>query len=146
MTYDAANQLLSEYHPVSGVKSWTYDLAGNRLSQDWTQVGVRSLTNWTYDAADQLATETTGTQVTTFTFDAAGNELTVTAPSGVTSNTWDSENRLVGFQLPSGAKNTMSYRSDGLRHQLWDSEGNKQMVWDSQGSSGYTDLLQERLP
>ena len=40
----------------------------------------------------------------------------------------------------------MSYRADGLRHQLGDSEGSKLMVWDELGSSGYIDLLQERLP
>ena len=52
----------------------------------------------------------------------------------------------MGVSLPDGTLNTMSYRSDGLRSQLADSEGNKAMVWDSQGSSGYQDLLQERLP
>src|SRR5207237_1789814 len=74
MTYDPANQLLSEYHPIAGVKSWTFDPTGNTLSQDFTQVGVRTLTNWAYDPADQIATETTGTAVTTYTFDHAGNE------------------------------------------------------------------------
>jgi hypothetical protein len=39
----------------------------------------------------------------------------------------------------------MSYWADGLRSRLWHSEGDKQMVWDSQGSSGYQDLLEERL-
>src|SRR5438309_438787 len=45
MTYDAANQLLSEYHPIAGVKTWSFDPVGNRLNQDFTQVGVRTLTN-----------------------------------------------------------------------------------------------------
>src|SRR5262249_39281780 len=83
MTYDLTNQLLSEYHPLAGVKTWTFDPAGNRLSQDWTQAGVRSLTNWVYDAADELVTETTGASVTTFTFDQAGNEQVVSAPGGI---------------------------------------------------------------
>jgi len=68
------------------------------------------------------------------------------APSGTTTNVWDSENRLLGVQLPSGGLNTMSYRWDNLRHRLADSEGAKLMVWDELGSSGYIDLLQERLP
>jgi len=38
----------------------------------------------------------------------------------------------------------MSYRTDGLRYQLYDSEGDKRMLWDSQGSSGFGDLLEER--
>jgi hypothetical protein len=45
-----------------------------------------------------------------------------------------------------GSRNTMSYRADGLRGHLVDAEGDKVMVWDSEGSSGYQDLLQERLP
>ena len=146
MTYDAADQLLSEDHPLAGVKTWTFDSAGNRLSQDHTQVGVRTLTNWAYDPADQLQTETTGTAVTTFTFDGAGNQQVVATPTETTTYTWDTENRLREIALPSGARNTMSYRTDGLRSRLFDEEGDKQMVWDSQGSSGYQDLLQERLP
>jgi YD repeat-containing protein len=34
MTHDAANQLLTKYHPLAGVKAWAFDLAGNRSSQD----------------------------------------------------------------------------------------------------------------
>jgi hypothetical protein len=33
-----------------------------------------------------------------------------------------------------------------LRSRLMDEEGDKRMVWDSMGSSGYVDLLDERLP
>ncbi len=145
MTYDAGNQLLSEYHPLAGVKTWTFDPAGNRLSQDFTQEGGRSLTNWLYDLADQLVTETTGAAVTTYTFDGAGNQYLEAALGGVTSNTWDSENRLIAVVLPNGIRNTMSYRTDGRRHRLTDTEGDKQMVWDSQGTSGYGDLLEERI-
>jgi YD repeat-containing protein len=123
----------------------SYDPVGNRFSQDFTQGGLRTLTNWAYDAADQITTETTGAQVTNYTFDAAGNEQVVQAPGGTTNNTWDAENRLVGVQFPGGGLNTMSYRPDRLRHRLADSEGDKLRVWDEQGYSGYIDLLQERL-
>jgi YD repeat-containing protein len=53
MTYDAASQLLSEYHPIAGVKTWTFDPVGNRLSQDFTQVGVRRLTIWAHDVTSR---------------------------------------------------------------------------------------------
>lgn len=144
MSYDATNQLLSEYHPLAGVKTWSYDPAGNRLSQDWTQAGMRTLTFWSYDPADQLVTEMTESAVTTFIFDGAGNRLLEQAPDGVTTNVWDSENRLVETELPNGVLNTMSYRAlDGLRASLSDSEGSWKMVWDTQGSSGHPDLLEE---
>jgi len=84
--------------------------------------------------------------VTQYTFDGAGNQQSEAGPEGTTTNVWDSENRLVEMLLPDGSRNTMSYRTDGLRHRLWDSEGDKRMVWDSQGSSGYVDLLEENLP
>jgi hypothetical protein len=45
-----------------------------------------------------------------------------------------------------GRHGAMSCRAYGLRSRLWDSDGDKRMVWDSQGSSGYVDLLDERLP
>jgi YD repeat-containing protein len=106
---------------------------------------VTALTTWSYDPTDQLQAETTGAAVTNYVFDAAGNERVVQARGGTTTNTWDSENRLVEMALPDGSRNTMSYRTDGLRYRLQDSEGDKRMVWDSQGSSGYQDLLEENL-
>jgi YD repeat-containing protein len=147
MTYDAQNQLLSENHAIAGVKTWAYDPAGNRLSQDFTQVGVRTLTNWTYDPADQLQTQTAGPTITTFTFDAAGNQILEVAVADRTTYTFDSENRLTLLQLPDGSVQTMVYRGwDGLRAKLTDEVGEKWMIWDNQGYSRYIDLLQERQP
>ena len=84
--------------------------------------------------------------LTTFTFDAAGNQAEESAPTGRTTYVWDPDNRLRQLLLPGGERQTMSYRSDGLRTALQDEEGDKRMVWDSQGSSGYQDVLEERTP
>jgi YD repeat-containing protein len=147
MAYDTANQLLAENHPLAGVKTWTFDGAGNRLTQDHTQAGGRTLTNWVYDPADQLQTQTEGSSVTTFQFDGAGNQEVELAMNGQrTTYVWDVENRLREIVFPTGERNTMAYRSDGLRHRLWDSEGNKLQIWDRLGSSGYQDLLEENTP
>jgi YD repeat-containing protein len=145
MTYDPSDQLLSEYHPVSGPKTWGYDPVGNRLSQAATWQGIATVTNWTYDSADQLVNQTANAQVTTFQFDAAGNQQVEHGPEGRTTYAWDGDNRLRGIALPSGALNTMAYRPDGLRTRLVDEEGDKAQVWDSQGSSGYQDLLEEAI-
>jgi RHS repeat-associated protein len=144
MVYDGVNQLLAENHPVAGVQTWSYDLAGNRLSCDRTQAGIRTLTSWAYDVADQILTETTGTAVITCLYDAAGNQQVAQSPTGITTQIWDNKNCLVGVQLPTGVLNTMSYREGGLRYRLVDSEGDKQMVWDSLGMSGQADLVEER--
>jgi YD repeat-containing protein len=143
MTYDNADQLLSEHHPIAGVKTWTFDPAGNRLSQDFTQVNIRTVTLWTYGPSDQIINETTGAAISTFTFDGAGNQQIVAAPGQTTTNVWDQENRLRQIIFPDGTRNTMSYRADGLRAHLVDADGDHPMVWDSQGSSGYQDLLEE---
>ena len=66
-------------------------------------------------------------------------------PTAVTTYIWDSDNRMRAIDLPDGSQHTMSYRTDGIRYQLWDEEGDKRMVWDVPGHSGYGDLLQERL-
>jgi YD repeat-containing protein len=50
------------------------------------QAGVRTFTNWAYDAADQITTEATGPAITTYTFDGAGNELMVAGPTTHTTN------------------------------------------------------------
>jgi hypothetical protein len=48
-------------------------------------------------------------------------------------------------EMQKGSLNTMAYRYDTLRVQLFDSEGDERIVCDSQGTSGYQDLLHERL-
>jgi len=68
------------------------------------------------------------------------------APGGFTTMTWDYENRMTLIAMPDGTLNTMAYRYDNLRYQLWDSEGNKRMVWDEEGTSGYKDVLEENTP
>jgi len=131
---------------ATSATSLTFRTAGNRLSQDATWQGIRTLTNWSYDAADQLMVQNAAGQLTTFQFDAAGNQQEESAPEGRTTYAWNQENRLLEIALPGGERNTMSYRADGLRFRLSDSEGDRRMVWDSQGSSGYQDLLEENVP
>jgi YD repeat-containing protein len=123
-----------------------YDPVGNRLAQEATWQGIATLTNWQYDAADQLVNQDAAGQVTTFQFDPAGNQQVEAGPEGRTTYAWDGDNRLRGIALPDGSVQTMAYRPDGLRTRLVDEEGDKAQVWDSQGSSGYQDLLQEHLP
>lgn len=64
MAYDPMGWLTEIRHTGgrrgAGVRIWAYDPAGNLLSQDLTQVGVRTVTNWSYDLADQLQTQTEG--------------------------------------------------------------------------------------
>ena len=138
-TYDTANQVLSENNPLSGIVTWSYDPNGNRLSQDATQSGVRTITNWAYDPADEQITQTVGSEVTTYSFDANGNQQVIQTNSGRTTYAWDYENRLVGSVDAAATRTTMSYEAqDGLRWELdeGDGSGKRRMLWDRLSPSG----------
>lgn len=67
-------------------------------------MGVRALTNWTYDAADPIITKTSAGAVTTFILGDAGNRKRVQAPDGVNTHTWERGNRLREIALPDDAR------------------------------------------
>ena len=88
-------------------------------------------TTYSYDAANQLNTETSAA-VTTYTYDNNGNTTIINAAGSLTTHTWDLENLTTKTQLPTGTVNTMTYDGDGVRRQLQDSGGVKNFVWDGQ--------------
>jgi YD repeat-containing protein len=94
--YDNAYRLTSEQRENSGgflyVDTFTYDDVGNRTVYESSDQG---LTNYTYDAADQLETAVKGAARTTNTYDANGNLEVENASGTRTTHTWDDENRLV---------------------------------------------------
>jgi RHS repeat-associated protein len=131
--YDANDRLTS----VSGTNSpniaWTYDKAGNRLTE--TRGG--NTTNYTYNADDQL----TAAGSTSYSYDADGDniqagsrtfsydgadELTSTSAAGsTTSYTYDGDgNRLSA----SGGANPATY--------LWDTNGSLPQLAIERGSNG----------
>jgi RHS repeat-associated protein len=90
--YDARYQLLSEAWTGYSA-SYTYDLAGNRLTK---VVGATTVTS-EYDALNRLMkTTATGGVVTNFAYDLNGNQTSQQIVSGTTHTfTWDVHNRLV---------------------------------------------------
>jgi YD repeat-containing protein len=73
--YDASDQLTREWR-TGGVTYgagydilYSYDGAGNRIFLNESG----TLTTSTYDAANQLQSEQTGSAVTTYSYDASGN-------------------------------------------------------------------------
>src|SRR5439155_18344532 len=107
--------------------TYTYDLAGNRL----TKRDSGSPTTYSYEAANQLLTQQDSTGRTTYAYDADGDLAKATAPvGGITTYTWDVEKRLTRVLLSTGTRNTFSYDGDGKRFRKDDSSGTTKFVWD----------------
>ena len=108
--YDALSRLLSaDYHPGINIGgpafrqyAYTYDLAGNRLSEALTlNGGSPAVTNYTYNAANQIAGGS-------FAYDNNGNLTN----DGVNSYTWDRANRLLT------APGSTAYQYDGAGNRI----------------------------
>lgn len=109
--YDGLYRLTSWTDPIGNATRYSYDSVGNRLTVS-TAVGI---TNYTYDAADQL----TASGSTSFTYDGNGNQITKTTGSTTATYGWDALNRLVS--VAGGGINTQyQYDGDGnrIRQQL----------------------------
>jgi YD repeat-containing protein len=74
-----------------GNESYNYDDAGNLTSR--TVYGVS--TSFAYDAADQLLSETTGTDVVGYTYDGNGNRLSKTVNGVVEGYSYDDGDKLL---------------------------------------------------
>jgi RHS repeat-associated protein len=143
--YDVIDQLTSEQHELGIVATWQYDPCSNRSQQDRTQAGVRTVTNYVHDAANQISTATEGAAITTFTHDANGNMSGEVSAAGRVTYLWNPRDLQTGYCPPSGQIATFTHRYDDLRASIDPGDGNPatKLVWDPRGSSGYTDLLAE---
>jgi RHS repeat-associated protein len=92
-----------------------------------------------FDAANQIETEKTPSQITTFTFDANGNTEVENAGGSLTTYTWNVDNMCVGIALPSGSLNTFAYDADLRRRQAQDSAGLAKFINDLDNVLAETD-------
>ncbi|WP_245863939.1 RHS repeat domain-containing protein [Paenibacillus donghaensis] len=72
--YDALNRLTTTVHPGGGRDSYTYDVRGNRLTQEQSvsSPAVFEDTNYTYDLQNTLTALTKGSSTTSFMYYADG--------------------------------------------------------------------------
>ena len=125
--YDGAGRLIAETRTGTGAQaaSWTYDAAGNRLSQ--TIDGAT--TNWAYDSDGRLIDD--GERL--FTWDAAGRLATIDDGTDYDIHLRDGRGKLVGIdrngsllvEYDYDAEGNRVYRSDGVdeEHFLVDAAG-----------------------
>jgi RHS repeat-associated protein len=92
-----------------------------------------------FDAANQVETEQSPTQITSFTFDANGNTQVENAGGSLTTYTWNVDNMCVGIALPNGTLNTFAYDGDLKRRQAQDSSGLAQFINDRENVLAETD-------
>jgi RHS repeat-associated protein len=115
-TYDVVSRLKSECYPATGGvctaksprTSYTYDKVGNRTAESVrTVVGNTAttvVTDYTYDAADQLLTESAGGVATvTNTWSANGALATSTTPTGTQTYVTDLTDELISLTLEDGS-------------------------------------------
>jgi YD repeat-containing protein len=133
-TYDNLHHLVQEVViDPAGVDrriSFTYDVVGNRLSQDDSGAG---LTTFVYDDNDRLLTETTNGAITEYMYDANGSVLTREGPNGRTVYQWDLDNRLVDADTDGDGTLDLAYQYDvdGIRVGVDSAAGQTRFLVDS---------------
>jgi RHS repeat-associated protein len=132
-SYDNAYQLTGEQYTVptgDGFSyTYSYDPAGNRLTK-----GVNgSLTNYEYNAADELTTIVpAGGSVVTQAFDRNGNLLSrYSGGDYLATYSWNSDNRLTGKFVDGSALLSYAYSAEGYRQSIQVAgSGPVSLTWD----------------
>ena len=83
--------------PLGFVVSYSYDAAGNRVSQIKADGTVL---NYAYDALYRLTSTTYPSGTISYSYDSLGNRLVMTDTVGTTTYSYDPLNRLIAVQSP----------------------------------------------
>lgn len=102
--YDAIYEVTGAIGPALQ-ETFTYDRAGNRLTDSATQ------TQWTYNADNELS----GFDNVTYSYDNNGNTISETRNDQITKYIYNAKNRLEKVELPDGRIATYSYDPFGRR-------------------------------
>ncbi|MHB8107450.1 MAG: RHS repeat-associated core domain-containing protein [Candidatus Cryosericum sp.] len=107
-TYDAAGEVLTQTAADGGVTHFTYDADGNRTTQ---LDPLNNLTTWTYDLQNRLLAQTDPTNGTTnYTYDIDGNQTGATLPAGQSQSMhYDLAGRLIQVVDANGVATTYAY-------------------------------------
>lgn len=127
--YSPTNDLLTE-------TDFTYDLAGNRLTE--TVDGVT--TTSAYNNLDQETQSVTGSSTTTYVYDSRGNLEQISDGVNTTTYTWDAQDRLINAVTPNGTA-VYVYDADGRRVQQTANGQVINYLWDE--LSTYGDVVLE---
>ena len=121
--YDALGRVTSLTDALNNVTSYTYDGAGNRLSQqdpggNCSAVPATGCTTFSYDAANQLKTisysDGVTPNVTNIAYDNDGQRTGMTDGTGTSAWVWDSLHRLSSYTNGAGAQVQYAYNLRNL--------------------------------
>ncbi len=135
--YDACDRLITEYDPINGRSTLTYDLVGRRV----TMTNSTGAYGYQYDFADQMLLQTTPTGSVSYTHDANGSLTVATKPTSRTTYTWDAANRMSSARLPSGQIYTPLYQYDDMRISESAPTGITTFIWNPGGSGAGSGVL-----
>ena len=113
-SYDGLSRLTGSTGLAGDTRAYEYDLDGNRTKRTENS----TVTDFTYDLADQLINQTIGATTRVTDFDRYGNLLKAAdATSADTSYAYDEASRLTKVSPPGGAATEITFTLDALdRH------------------------------
>ncbi len=121
--YDALARVTSATDALSNMTSYSYDGAGNRLTQqdpggNCTAVPPTGCTSFNYDAANELKSITYSDgvtpNVTNINYDNDGQRTAMTDGTGTSAWVWDSLHRLSSYSNGAGAQVQYAYNLRNL--------------------------------
>ena len=145
--YDSLHRLLSETisgdsQGGNGTISYTYSLAGNRMSRTSNVAGVSTVTD-TYNANDELTGEVSGGVTTTYQYDSNGNTIQTSNGTTTTTFTYDSQNRLI--KQNAGQPNEVDIVYDGAGSKVAETANGMTTKYliDTNNPTGYSQIVEE---
>lgn len=111
-----------------GSVSYSYDHNGNRLTSARTGTMGAGTTKYSYDDADQLTKEVTGSAVKAYGYDAEGNQT----KAGADTFTYNLDHTLASAKV-GGRSTALSYDAAGLRVAATTGEDTRTWAWDVSG-------------
>ena len=145
--YDNLYRLLSETisgdsQGGNGTVSYTYDLTGNRMSRTSSVAGVSTSTS-TYNANDELTSETDAGAITNYSYDANGNTTETSNGTTTTTFTYDSQNRLVKQNAGTSGEIDIVYDGAGNKVSETVNGVTTKYLIDSNNPTGYSQIVEE---
>ena len=147
-TYDALNRLAKEVVDTSTMgadftNEYMLDLVGNRTEKIETKEAQSPVsTTYSYNARDQLLSETDGTTTINYGYDSNGSLTTQSGNGSNRTQSWDIRGRLDGATVD-GVTTNFEYTSDGIRSSVMEGSSSTDYIIDGMTPSGYAQVIEE---